>query len=206
MAVTLIWDLDGTIIDSYKGIVTSIMTIIKEEHLIMDKAFIESYVKRKSVNDFFIYLSQELNQDFLHLKQRYSTISELHTGSITTLPNVEEVLMELKAMGIKSYIFTHKGSSTTSVLETLGMDPFFDEIVTSANGFQRKPHPEAIHYLMDKYHLLNTDVYYVGDRDIDVMCARNAKIKSILINSKYTTLRADGNIHDVKEILDIVRM
>lgn len=47
------------------------------------------------------------------------------------------------------------------------------------SGFERKPHPQGIFYLLEKYHLDRDRTYYIGDRRLDVEVAENAGIKSI---------------------------
>lgn len=47
------------------------------------------------------------------------------------------------------FAYTHKGITANDVLERLGVHQYFTEVVTSANGFARKPEPEAINYLLE---------------------------------------------------------
>ena len=46
-----------------------------------------------------------------------------------------------------NFIYTHKGITTLEVLKNNGLIDYFDEIITSDNGFKRKPSPEALRYL-----------------------------------------------------------
>ena len=79
------------------------------------------------------------------------------------------------------------------------MRQYFTEVVTSANGFARKPEPEAINYLLDKYDLDKTSTYYVGDRRLDVEAAENAGIKSI--NLGQPSSKINQHIADLSDIV-----
>ena len=65
-------------------------------------------------------------------------------------------------------------------MEKLGVKHFFTEIVTSESGFQAKPSGEGVEYLTEKYGLQKEKTAYVGDRTLDVYCAKNAGVKAIL--------------------------
>lgn len=81
--------------------------------------------------------------------------------------------------GIENYIYTHKSKNAIEILSRLRIEKYFSEVVTSSNGFQRKPHSEGVDYLMNKYQLEKDHTYYIGDRNLDVEVAINANIKSI---------------------------
>ena len=68
------------------------------------------------------------------------------------------------------------------VLEADGMTGYFTEIVTSLYGFPRKPSPEGLHYLIDKYALDRRQCCMVGDRLIDLACGKNAGVSRILFD------------------------
>ena len=90
----------------------------------------------------------------------------------------------------------------------LGLTGFFREILTSQSGFARKPAPDAIVYLMDKYRLEREHTYYVGDRSLDMQCAKNAGISGILFLDEHTPGEATGDesyiVRNLLEMMDIV--
>ena len=70
---------------------------------------------------------------------------------------------------------------------------------------KRKPVPEAILYLVDEHHLDKENTYYVGGRPIDIECADNAHIKSIMfIPSKSPAKPTGKETRVVVDLLDIV--
>lgn len=89
------------------------------------------------------------------------------------------------------------------LLEELGLSGYFIEVVTGDRGFARKPDPEALLYLIDKYDLDKENTYYIGDRLLDVQAAQRAGIQSISLqiadgagNQHITSLLALVNLID----------
>ena len=76
-------------------------------------------------------------------------------------------------------------------------------MVTSANGFARKPQPEAIEYLVEKYDLDKASTYYVGDRRIDVEAAENAGVKSI--NLGQPASKINQKIANLSELITLFK-
>lgn len=58
----------------------------------------------------------------------------------------------------------------------------FTEIITGDNHFARKPDPEALTYLLDKYELEPSQTAMVGDRPLDILAGQNAGVKTILFD------------------------
>ena len=208
MKPSFIWDLDGTLLDSYPIIVDSLYQVYKEKLGIeLDKDRIHREIIKYSVSHFLNDLEKETGIKFDALKDRYSYISGKEKLNIPLMKNGLEILKYLKEQGIHSYVFTHRGVSTEPVLRNLGIYDCFDEVVTSINHFKRKPDPEGINYLIDKYHLDKDNTYYVGDRAIDIECANNAHIKSIMFISSDSPGKPTGKETIViNDLLDIKKI
>lgn len=204
---SLIWDLDGTLLDSYDVIVSSLYEIYFENGIKLDKQQILQEIIDESVAEFIKKMEEKYNISFEPLKKRYSEISHSKVMNIVAMEHAIEILELLKNKGIKNYVFTHRGVTTERVLKNTGLYPYFDEIICSLDGFPRKPDPKALNYLIDKYHLDRDNTYYVGDRSIDIECANNAHIKSILFISKRSVGRATNKeSFVVKDLLDIEKL
>ena len=206
-----IWDLDGTLIDSYDIIVDSLCRIYKEKigiQLNRDDVYKEAI--RYSVGHFIQGMEKQTGIKFDELKDRYSQISGEEKLKIKPMKHALEILEYLKEQGIHSYVFTHRGRSTEPVLRNIKIYDYFDEIITSVDPtFARKPLPDSINYLVDKYHLDKNNAYYVGDRSMDIECAINAHIKSIMFLPKDGYGLATGKetyiIEDLLDIKDIIK-
>ena len=86
-------------------------------------------------------------------------------------------------------------------MERFGVRQYIIEVVTSANGFARKPSPEVIDYGIDKYHLDKARTYYVGDRRLDVEAAENVGIPSLNLGQPFL-----ANNQHIEDLSDIIRL
>ena len=116
--------------------------------------------------------AEEMNQFRGQSLQEKNAQIELMDGAKTILAWAQEA-------GIQQFVYTHKGENAYQVLADLDILDYFTEIVTTANGFARKPDPEGVNYLVEKYQLDKTSTYYIGDRTLDVDVAFNSGIQSI---------------------------
>ena len=208
--IAFIWDLDGTLIDSYEIIVDSLYQIYKEKGFDIDKKEILHDVINESVSFFIMKMEARFGIPFDDLKDRYSIISHNAKDNIKAMTHAKEILKYIKDNNIPNFAFTHRGVTTESVLKNIGINEYFDEIVTSQSGFPRKPSPDGLNYIVDKYHLDKDNTYYVGDRKMDIMCANNAHIKSIMYIPESSVAKATGKetylIKDLLQIKDIINI
>ena len=175
-----IWDLDGTLLDSYDVIVRSLIDTFREVGIELDYREVHEHVIRYSVSNFIKTMEAKTNLKFDNLQASYKLISAGHQLDIKLMPNAKEILNKLSMNGARHFVYTHRGITTRPVIENLGIDYSFEEVVTSLNMFPRKPAPDAINYIVNKFGLDKENTYYVGDRSLDMECAKNAGVKGIL--------------------------
>lgn len=205
-----IWDLDGTLIDSYKVIASSIENVLNNRNIYIPYEKIRKEVTEQAVGYFLDKVSSEYGLSYDELTTNTHKLINSRYLEVETIKNAKEILAYLTNLGIKNFIYTHKGESTYDILENLDLIQFFTEILTIEDGFKRKPDPEAINYLIEKHSMNRNFTYYVGDRKLDIECANNANIKSILFipENSYVkpTCKENYIIKDLLEIKDILNV
>ena len=184
-----IFDLDGTLIDSYNSIVLSIQETYKRFGVDFSYGEILKEVKETSVKDFMSKIERKYNLSYDKIKSTYSLIAEGKLDKIVPIEGSKEILEYFKNKGYSNYIFTHRGKSTSFILKNLNMDSYFKEVISINDGFKRKPSPEGVNYLIGKYKLDRSNTYYVGDRILDIECGVNASIKTILYLDKNSVVK-----------------
>ena len=208
MKKAAIWDLDGTLLDSYDVIVGSLKLVMEEQGVDIDYQTIWDHAITSSVSSFLKEQVASYGLPLELLKQRYQEISGSKYMDIKLMKNAKEILQQLQNAGVENYVYTHRGRTTIPVLDNLGLTGFFKEILTSQSGFARKPAPDAVNYLVEKYDLEKSYTYYVGDRSLDMQCAQNAGIPGILFLVPDTPGTATGEeayiVNDLMEIADII--
>lgn len=200
----VIWDLDGTLLDSYGIIVDSLHRIYSEKGVDIDKKEILFDVINESVSYFIKKSEQRFGIPFDDLKDRYSNISHNEILNIKAMKHAKEILEILKSKGIKNYVFTHRGVTTEVVLKNIGIYDYFDDFVTSLDGYARKPSPDGLNYLINKHKLNRDKTFYVGDRPMDIKCANNAHIKSIMfIPNESVAIKTGQETYVIKDLLEV---
>ncbi len=199
-----IWDMDGTLVDSYPAIVPATQAACAEFGLNLSPDVIHEQIIRTSVGSFLEGLAIEHGLDPAPIKARFQELNDSRIAAINAIPHAAEVLEALKKTGHRSFVYTHRGASCRAILEQTGLIGYFTEIVTALDGFPRKPAPDAIIYLMKKYDLDSKRCYYVGDRSLDIEAAVNAGIGSILFLDPSSPGAATGQeslvVSDLLEI------
>ena len=175
-----IWDLDGTLLDSYGAIVSSLADMAREIRQEDAYGDILKAVKQGSVSGYLRGLAERSGFAFEALLRRYREVSHGRLDEITLIPGAAETLAALRAAGAEHFVYSHRGKSTAYLMDRLDLRRFFTEIVTFENGFQPKPSGEGVRYLTDKYGLDRKATAYVGDRTLDVLCAKDAGVQAVL--------------------------
>ena len=195
-----IWDLDGTLLDSYEAILSGIEETYAQFSIPYDKEKVREFILKFSVQDLLVQVAEERKLDVEMLNQvRAQSLAEKN-AQVVLMPGAREMLAWADQVGIQQFVYTHKGDNAFTILRDLGLESHFTEILTSQSGFARKPSPEAANYLIDKYQLNHDNTYYIGDRTLDVEFAQNSGIQSInFLESTY-----EGN-HRIQALADISR-
>ena len=175
-----IWDLDGTLLDSYAVITAAAQKAAAEAGIRDDVETILRTVKRNSLSVYLKDVSARSGVPAEHLSERYRAFTHETDDRITLISGAKETLLRLQAAGDTHFVFTHRGESSHPILKRLGIHHLFREIVTSSAGFTPKPSGDGVRYLTEKYALNKGFAFYVGDRALDVLCAKDAGVMAVL--------------------------
>ena len=199
--IAFIWDLDGTLLDSYEAILSGIEETFAQFSIPYDKEKVREFILKYSVQDLLVWVAEERKLDVEVLNQVRSQSLAEKNAQVVLMPGARDMLAWADQVGIQQFVYTHKGDNAFTILRDLGLESYFTEILTSQSVFARKPSPEAATYLIDKYQLNPEKTYYIGDRTLDVEFAQNSGIQSInFLESTY-----EGN-YRIQGLADISRI
>ncbi|CUM74871.1 MULTISPECIES: HAD-IA family hydrolase [Turicibacter] len=203
----IIWDFDGTLFDSYPGMVNAFLRALKKYEIEAEydevlKLFLNSEKTAVQYYQNQFLLGEELTEVYQDEK------SHIDLSNMLPFPYAKEVCQRIKEAGRYNYILTHRGSTTYDILRKNGMVELFTEIVTKDNQFARKPDPEAIYYLLDKYQIHPKEAMIVGDREIETLLGQKAKVKTCFYESgnREPELQADYRVKSLEEVLTILNI
>lgn len=206
----LIFDLDGTLVDSRRDIAEAVNHAITS---LGSPPFDESQIAEllgfglfKTVNMALDRLgsnvdrreAEELTKDY------YSKNPVVYT---TLYPSVAKTLCELKRMGCYTALLTNKVHEIAeSILEKLNILPYFDFVIGAYRGFDFKPSPDGIQYLITKCAVSKDHAFMVGDSDVDLATAKNGEIRAIQVTYGYgvVTLKPDFVIDTFEELVPLI--
>lgn len=205
---SIVWDFDDTIANSYPGIVDATQRSLRENFDIsLSKDTIFKEAKKTSVRKFVTELLKDQDDVKQAVKIFYVTYfryeKEYH-DKITLIPHIKNVLDYYDKNHSLQFIVTHRDQSIYDLAKSLEIDRYFKEIISVADGFKRKPNPEMLNYLMDKYDLKKEDLWVIGDRQIDVEFGKSVGAHTILLNDQKVDFERDYQVSDLLEIEKII--
>jgi phosphoglycolate phosphatase-like HAD superfamily hydrolase len=184
----ILFDLDGTLIDSTDAIVSTFIHSFKE----MDFNFKGNEEDIKSLIGYpldIMYENLGVNKDKVwdfvdSYKNRYRKISKQKT---TLLPNALEAVQLASKIARVSVVTTKTRLYTMPLLEHFQMSEHFEVVTGRENVENPKPHPEPILITLEQ---MNYDenihnVWMIGDTKLDLIAAKDAKIDSVAVLCGY---------------------
>lgn len=181
----LIWDFDGTLFDTYPPLIRAI------ERALADFDAAESYdviadMLRGTLADTLNTLSSVHDLDRALLESRMT----YYHGQASVRDNrpfhgAIRVLERVLVAGGQNFIVTHRDSDSLSMLlNWYRVTGLFEDMITSDDGFARKPSPEAFNAMIARHSLARNRVLAIGDRDLDILAGQAAGVHTCLYNAQ----------------------
>lgn len=189
MKTTILFDLDGTLIDSTDAILESFgFAFDSFGQSVPDDELIKAQIGY-TLEDIFTSLGVDEGRvvDFVAAyKSKYREISSEKTYLIENAKEAIELASEFAALGI---VTTKTSRYSKELLEHLGVMSYFEVLIGREDVENVKPHPEPIFKALDK--MGRNDAFFkqnswmIGDTFLDVNAAKNAGIKHVALMTGY---------------------
>ncbi|WP_099974828.1 HAD-IA family hydrolase [Lactobacillus terrae] len=204
MQSAIVWDFDGTLADSYPGMVKATQYSLKKNFGInIRESDIKSEVIKTSIRDYVSNLLLDENKVAEFYKD-YRIQEKSFQNLIRLYPDTIETLDYFKKENITQFIFTHRDKSIFEVTKKLGIDDYFEEIVSVSDHHIRKPDPEMLNYLISKYDIPSQKLWVIGDRKVDIDFGNSVNAKTILIRNNEKT-NSNYQLKNLTEIMSIIK-
>jgi len=93
--------------------------------------------------------------------------------------------------------------ATRRIMTYTGLDRFFDDCVFGDGSLPRKPDPEGLHWLMKRHRATPASTWLIGDSDVDVATARAAGVQAVVARYGFGFDRVDAaTLRDGDLIID----
>jgi pyrophosphatase PpaX len=205
----VLFDLDGTIIDTNELIIESFLHALKgvvpadfgREHIIPSMGETLTMQLQKFSGQENISLLTQAYREYNHLR---------HDEMVSLFPGVAEVIPQLHQAGIRLGIVTTKMRATTMrALELLGIYKYMETIVSLDDVEHAKPHPEPVAKAMQALGVEPSETIMVGDSTVDMGSAVAAGAVPVGVAWSLKgeeILREAGAVHMLREMKELVTL
>lgn len=175
----VLFDLDGTLIDSVPLIVASMQHAFAgreraptvKEWVALIGTPLEAMIRRWGEDE----------ADVALLRERYKEHQWAHHDAmVRAFPGVPEVLDVLTARGVRMAVVTSKlEPSARRSLEFLGLSRHFEAVVGLESTVRHKPDPEPVRFALDRLEAVASDAAFIGDSPHDVVAGNAAGVVTV---------------------------
>ncbi len=188
----IIWDVDGTLFDTYPAIARAIKSALNDlgKDAPLDRI---TEVAKRSLSQVDTVLAEMYHLD----KTELARAIDQHFDRITfeespPFPGVLQLCQYICSIGGRNVIVTHRGRvGTQGLLTTHKLDTYFAGYITRDDGYPRKPAPAAFEAALAIYHLERDETLTVGDRKIDILAGQAARLFSCFYGNETGVVQAD---------------
>ena len=193
----IIWDLDGTLVDSAPDLATALNTLLNEQgqhgHAVDSVRPMIGAGVAKLIERGFREAGVPLNEAGRNaLVPRFMEIyTACATDKTRLIPRAREVLNHFYHAGFRQALCTNKPYAVTmQILNALDIAGFFGSVVGGDSTSEKKPHPLPLQTCMEQLNVCPSVSIMIGDSGADVGAARAAGIPVILVPDGYTGVPA----------------
>jgi pyrophosphatase PpaX len=207
---TVLFDLDGTLIDSggiilasFKHATSTVLgRVVPDEEL-------AALVGGTSLHEQMRRLDATRVEE---LVQAYREHNEPLHDELEAFEGVEHVLRTLKRQRRRLGIVTAKRRRTVDLaFAVLPLERYFDAVVTTESTERHKPHPDPVHAALGQLHASPEQAAFVGDSPFDVRAGKAAGVFTVAVSwgklhpqERLLEAGADTVVHSPAELLDVL--
>ncbi len=198
----LIWDVDGTLFDTYPAIARAFQAALTDLGVAAPLDWILGLAQvtldhcLATLATTYALPSDDLEERF---DQHYRTVTP---EDQPPFPGVKEVCEYIRAGGGLNLIVTHRGrAGLDRLLAAHRLTDYFADSTSNDDGYPRKPDPAAFVALIEKHQLPRDTTLGLGDRDIDILAAQAAGIRAALLGTTCNGATPDFTFTDYAQLL-----
>ncbi len=209
--ITVLFDLDGTLIDSIELIMNAARHAFATRNgpTPTDDEFM-SGIGQPLLTQFGPYVQSPAEME--HLITEYRTYQLANHDRLTTLyDGVAEVVQTLRTHGHRLGIVTSKMDAIARrSLRHVGLEDDFDVVVGCDATQRHKPHPEPVSFALERLGSTSDEAVFIGDSPFDILAGNGAGVRTIAVTwgafSRDTLTAADPSYvverpHDIPPLI-----
>lgn len=205
----ILFDLDGTLTDSFKGIAHSVQYALSRYGIVEnDLHKLTPFIGPPltySFREFYHFSDAQADEAVSYYREYFSNKGWLEN---TAYPGIPEMLQTLRGVGKHLYVATSKPTEfAVRILEHFGLSVFFDYIGGASFDRSRESKVEVMRYLCQLANITDMDsAIMVGDRKFDVSGAHAIGMECVGVlygygsEAELSSVHADRLVSSVTEL------
>jgi len=202
MIKNIIWDFDGTLIDTYPLMIKAFKIALKKRNVNANKEEIEKLLKISSKHAISYY-----EMDDFFKKMWKDEEKKVNKKLSKPFNSVIDVLEYIISKGGKNYIVTHRDITTYDFLKFYNMENYFEDILTIEDAQFRKPNHDMFKKSIIRNNIDVEITLSVGDRILDMIPSKNVGLLTCYYNNEDRKIDflPDYTISNYRELLKILK-
>ena len=199
MYKTIVFDLDGTLLDTLDDLWAAVNEALKAHGLpTRTKEEVRGFVGNGAANLMRLACGVENYAEQAALLEDFHAYYRAHIANYTKpYDGIVSLLERLKEAGIKTAVLSNKPDVAVKTLAKQYFQGLLTEAAgeNEAAGIRKKPAPDALFSIMERLGATKAETLYVGDSEVDIQTAKNAGVACVSVSWGFKTkefLRANG--------------
>ncbi len=181
----VIFDLDGTILDTLTDLTDSVNYALSLEGFPPRTASeVRSFLGNGMKRLLTLSVPEGTDEEtFGRIFSAFAAHYKVHCLD-NTFPyeGIPELLRQLRESGLKTAVVSNKGDFAVQEIIDARFPGLFDYVVGERPGISRKPAPDTVFACLKAFGLSPAEAVYIGDSEVDAETGRNAGMPVILVD------------------------
>ena len=184
MKKLVIFDLDGTLLNTIADLAASTNHALAANGYPTHPTEEYRFFVGNGINKLFeraLPEGEKTEANVLKIRQRFIPYYDVHCVDLTKpYPGIPELLKTLQQRSVQIAVASNKYQRATGkLIPYFFPDIHFTAILGQREGIPRKPDPQIVHEIMRMANVRTDEVLYVGDSNVDMQTANNARVDSV---------------------------
>ncbi len=198
----LLFDLDGTLLDSFSAHLEAYRLMFARFGIPITK---ESFLAAYSPNWYETYQAMGLPKEAWERANSFW----LETAAQQTprlFPDVERIWAQLSSSYQLGLVTSGSKSRVFRDIERTGIKTIFAAVITGDDVQQPKPAPEGLELALASLEVQPHEAVYIGDAQADYEMAHAARVQFVGVQSAFSSLKAIDSCIQVETIAELVAL
>jgi len=183
--MTILFDLDGTLIDSTEAILESFAAAFAHFGEVLPN---ETAIKAEighPLDAMFRTLGVEESLVWEHVAAYKAHYRKISCQKTVLLPDAKEAIALAHAHARLGIVTTKTAEYSREMLEYMGIMHYFEVLIGREDVTDPKPHPEPIRKAVSKLNADTNKCWMIGDTSMDIQAADAAGVQSVAVTCGY---------------------